>query len=442
MWNFNFARNICNQKLPYRDFNMLQPPLSAYISAVFLKIFGESLVVYRILGIVLLISISSLLYKICSNIAAEKWLAFIFSSIVEVLCLIVWIYNYNNLIVLLILIVFYLELIDEKSENTYILCGFIMGCTLVIKQSTGACLILANAIICGYDKICSHKSKRSVWLRFSVSMLPGIIFLFYLFCTNTQREFWDYAVVGVSKFTHRITLFELITDSTLCLLVGIFPFISIVLSCLRIVRRTSIVSRESHIHILIISILGGSVAYPLTDYSHMIVACIPYVVCLFCCIRYKVSKMDKVCGMVGIIVIATVIIGVLFPGKAYRTSSLNCFQGIPINKELENAIIEADAYIVQKKLEGVKVLIADDSAAAYMIPLGHYNKDFDMLLGGNLGSKTIEELLAQDEDTIFLVRRDERGMGIQNHFELIHVIKNTYTKIEEVQHFDAYVKKK
>jgi len=97
---------------------------------------------------------------------------------------------------------------------------------------------------------------------------------------------------------------------------------------------------------------------------------------------------------------------------------------------------------VQKKLEGVKVLIADDSAAAYMIPLGHYNKDFDMLLGGNLGSKTIEELLAQDEDTIFLVRRDERGMGIQNHFELIHVIKNTYTKIEEVQHFDAYVKKK
>ena len=31
IWNFNFARNIANGLLPYKDFNMLQTPLLSFI---------------------------------------------------------------------------------------------------------------------------------------------------------------------------------------------------------------------------------------------------------------------------------------------------------------------------------------------------------------------------------------------------------------------------
>ncbi|MFR1776822.1 MAG: hypothetical protein ACLSW4_02030 [Clostridia bacterium] len=31
IWNFNFARNIANGLIPYKDFNMLQTPLLTFI---------------------------------------------------------------------------------------------------------------------------------------------------------------------------------------------------------------------------------------------------------------------------------------------------------------------------------------------------------------------------------------------------------------------------
>ena len=31
IWNFNFARNIANGLIPYKDFNMLQTPLLPFI---------------------------------------------------------------------------------------------------------------------------------------------------------------------------------------------------------------------------------------------------------------------------------------------------------------------------------------------------------------------------------------------------------------------------
>ena len=39
IWNYNFAQNISNGLVPYRDFNMLQTPLLPFIVAFFLFLF-------------------------------------------------------------------------------------------------------------------------------------------------------------------------------------------------------------------------------------------------------------------------------------------------------------------------------------------------------------------------------------------------------------------
>ena len=36
LWNFNFALNISNGLVPYRDFNILQTPLMPFISGILL----------------------------------------------------------------------------------------------------------------------------------------------------------------------------------------------------------------------------------------------------------------------------------------------------------------------------------------------------------------------------------------------------------------------
>lgn len=37
IWNYNFARNIADGLIPYKDFNMLQMPLLPIISGIILK---------------------------------------------------------------------------------------------------------------------------------------------------------------------------------------------------------------------------------------------------------------------------------------------------------------------------------------------------------------------------------------------------------------------
>lgn len=53
LWNYNFARNILHGRMPYRDFNMLQTPASAYLSAFFLLLLGDGLLQFRFIGLCL-----------------------------------------------------------------------------------------------------------------------------------------------------------------------------------------------------------------------------------------------------------------------------------------------------------------------------------------------------------------------------------------------------
>ena len=48
VWNYGFAKNILDGLVPYRDFNMIVPPLFPYLLAVLLAIFSEKLIVYHI----------------------------------------------------------------------------------------------------------------------------------------------------------------------------------------------------------------------------------------------------------------------------------------------------------------------------------------------------------------------------------------------------------
>lgn len=63
IWNFNFARNIANGLIPYKDFNMIQTPLLSIICGGFLKIFGQEIIVMRIIATIVLTIIFFLAFK-------------------------------------------------------------------------------------------------------------------------------------------------------------------------------------------------------------------------------------------------------------------------------------------------------------------------------------------------------------------------------------------
>ena len=43
LWNYNFARNISDGLVAYRDFNIIVTPLSAMIASIFIYFFGNEL---------------------------------------------------------------------------------------------------------------------------------------------------------------------------------------------------------------------------------------------------------------------------------------------------------------------------------------------------------------------------------------------------------------
>ena len=74
VWNYNFARNIAENKIPYRDFNIVQLPGLFIIVGLLLKISNE-LIVTRILAIILSAGIVLSAYKLMKKLNIDKHIA-------------------------------------------------------------------------------------------------------------------------------------------------------------------------------------------------------------------------------------------------------------------------------------------------------------------------------------------------------------------------------
>lgn len=77
MWVYNFARCILNGLLPYKDFSIIITPLFPMISSIFLKIFGDEMVVLRVAEVFEITAILFISYKILNKVKVNKGVAVI-----------------------------------------------------------------------------------------------------------------------------------------------------------------------------------------------------------------------------------------------------------------------------------------------------------------------------------------------------------------------------
>jgi len=159
IWNYNFGINIANGKLPYKDFNMVQTPLSAMISGMILKVFGNELIVMRTLGIILSVAILYVTYKILEKLKVNRYVIYISLALIFLLNSQYFTYDYNYLILLITLITIYFEL--EKEVISFnikkeLLLGILVGTSILAKQTTG--IILSLVFI--FYKILIAKNKE------------------------------------------------------------------------------------------------------------------------------------------------------------------------------------------------------------------------------------------------------------------------------------------
>lgn len=271
----------------------------------------------------------------------------------------------------------------------------------------------------------------------------------YIVLNNAMNDFIDYTILGIKTFSNKISYMNLITDKNV-----IFRIMSLLAP---ITLITSIIygAVKKEKEILILSSFGISliaVTFPISDKVHFSIGMIISVI-LIVYILFKMISELKIKDTIKIFIITflkvSFILSAIFItflssekiieyiNNAGNYKDLNHFKYIEISKEYVAQIKEIQNYI----LENENVYILDADAPIYMIPIDKYNKNYDMFLKGNLGSRGEEgqiEDLQLNNNRILLIKNEKYHRNWQNPEKVRNYIINNMEKQGELLFFDIY----
>lgn len=490
IWNYNFARNMADGLIPYKHFNMVTTPLLPFICGLFLNLFGNELFTMRILACFLISGIFFLIYEIFKKLEINTFFNFIvlflfFIILKDYICI-----DYNFAILFLLLLLIYLEInhvykINSQKNNNekmnikkinysnklyHFFIGILAGSCILLKQSTGAIIAFMTIfypIFIIKNKIDFKNYLKAIGFRILGIIVPIILFIIYLICTNSFYNFIDYAILGIKTFSNSISYSSLLNSMNLVIkILSILIPIFIILSGIY-----CIIKKEKILYVFYFYSLASLVViFPIADNIHFLIGITPFSI-LFVYLFYQFfllakNKINNNSNIINLIKNKKIIIkiklfieylikcfvvlffiyyfikNILYLNnylKNITPRSLEHYNYISIDDNLYNKIKLVNNYILSQNNE---VYILDAEAAIYMISLDRYNKDFDMFNKGNLGAKgekgIIEKIQKMPSGTKLLIKNDRYNKNWQTPMEVINYIKNNLNKISEISIFDIY----
>ena len=322
LWNFNFANNVENGLVPYRDFNMVQTPLLPMVNAIFLAIFGNELIVMRILACLLCAGVLFTFYKILNLLKANKGISLfvvmaLFYMLKDYFCM-----DYNFAVLFVTLIIIYIELKTilynkeninatevgdaieslntnkscsqsstnkETKENnktdlknnklnnwkTDLILGILAGICIMLKQSTGAIVTIA---LLGYNLLLVRSKEeltkylKSTGIKILGVLIPVAIIFIYLAINGAVDDFWDYCIAGIKTFTNKIPYSRLLDNEKLYIkILSIVAPITFMGTFLYSVFK----GNKTFLIISSLSIASFSAVYPIADEVHFLIGILP-----------------------------------------------------------------------------------------------------------------------------------------------------------------------
>ena len=318
LWNFNFANNVENGLVPYRDFNMVQTPLLPMINAIFLAIFSNELIVMRILACLLCAGVLFTFYKILNLLKANKGISLfavmaLFYMLKDYFCM-----DYNFAVLFVTLIIIYIELKrnlynkeninateigdiieslntnkscsqssinKETKENnktdlknnklnnwkTDLILGILAGICIMLKQSTGAIVTIA---LLGYNLLLVRSKEeftqylKSTGIKILGVLIPVTLIFIYLAINGAVDDFWDYCIAGIKTFTNKIPYSRLLDNEKIYIkILSIVAPITFMGTFLYSVFKRN----KTFLIISSLSIASFSAVYPIADEVHFLI---------------------------------------------------------------------------------------------------------------------------------------------------------------------------
>lgn len=475
IWNYNTARAIAQNLIPYKDISMITTPLLPMITALFLKLIANEVIVSRVLASVLWGGVLFSIFKILKLLIKEENTCLIITALFGLLFRDCYCIDYNILSLMFSLIILYIELknIDKphfENNKTDFLIGILAGLTVCTKQSIGAILAI---IVVGYKIIFVQNKKefieylKTAFKRIIGILIPMILVFIYLIATNSLQDFINYAVLGISTFSNKIPYAQLMNNDKkeIQILSRIMPFILLAMAVLTIVlqnkkKKENIGNIDNKIlTILIYSLSTIIIMYPISDEIHFLIAStitfigLAYILYLLGIAIYnKINlqskkKIYKITSLlISIILIAFIAVrgieNITEYTKQEKNETIEHYKNIQISEYLQERINEIDNFILEQEKENKKVYILDAEAAIYMIPINNYNKDYDMFLKGNIGKDgqegQIQKIKQKETNEITLIRKRNLQSNWQTPTEVVNYVRENLEFMGEVSIYEVY----
>ena len=475
IWNYNTARAITQNLIPYKDISMITTPLLPMITALFLKLIANEVIVSRVLASVLWGGVLFSIFKILKLLIKEENTCLIITALLGLLFRDCYCIDYNILSLMFSLIILYIELknIDKphfENNKTDFLIGILAGLTVCTKQSIGAILAI---IVVGYKIIFVQNKKEFIeYLKIAFKriigiLIPIILVLIYLIVTNSLQDFINYAVLGISTFSNKIPYAQLMNNDKkeIQILSRIMPFILLAMAVLTIVlqnkkKKENIGNIDNKIlTMLIYSLSTIIIMYPISDEIHFLIAgtitfiglaYILYLLGITIYNKINLQSKKKIYKITSLMILIIAIAFIAVRGieniteyiKQEKNETIEHYKNIQISEYLQERINEIDNFILEQEKENKKVYILDAEAAIYMIPINNYNKDYDMFLKGNIGKDgqegQIQKIKQKEKNEIILIRKRNLQSNWQTPTEVVNYVRENLEFMGEVSIYEVY----
>ena len=475
VWNYNTANAFAMGLIPYKQVSMITTPLLPMVNSIFLKIFFNGIITYRVVMGIIFALIVLFIYLIIRELSNKRLLSYICAFFMGTLLIKNFLLDYNYLFLLIVLMIAFLEVRDlKKNENfnfNHNLCvGLLTGLAFLTKQTIGLLLIIVVIFEVfiymkktGFDlKI--TKFIKLIGIRIFGMMIPITMFLIYLGVNGAFNDFINYAIKGVKEFSNSIPYYRLFDSndkvvsiiSRLFIIVYIPLFITFILEC---VKNKKMKDELMNIYVLAIcSIPVIAIIYPISDDFHLIVASVFALTVVAYLLIFLLNEIDKfvkidvfykkllLIGLLFIIILISFKNAIIERNLNIKENVLVSFkhyEGIYVPKYLSNRISDVTDKVRSYSNSGRESIIIDAEAAIYDIVLNRYKKNYDMLLIGNIGEHGVEKIINEIKDShnvYYFVKNPQYALNWQLPEDIVDYIRNNLKYHETVSVFDVYYK--
>lgn len=398
IWVYGFTNNIYTGLIPYKDFNIIIPPLYYFIMVIPFYLFGSSMLTFHIENALIITFLLYLVYKLI-----DKKIILILPFLIFPLN--ITFPNYNFLLLVLFVLLLYLE----KEKKSDFLIGIVLGLMILTKHTVGLFMLLPSLYY--------FKYKNKMIHRFLGCIIPCLLFLIYLLVSKTLYSFIDLGILGLFDFGNNNHNFFNTYFFIVCIIILIVLYH---------------IKKKKELLPLLYLLFFASIAVPIFDLYHVSIFIIAFMIVMLQ--FYKIDKFPIYILMISFFFIVNILsfIQCNFNLRDYP-NNIHHFEYRYLDK---NTINHLNHYNTIIKNNNYKFFIIGTEGYFHKITLDQKTSYLDMPCGGNFGyngyKKMIKLIEDLDPDTlIFVNKREIDNEYGQIYKELFKYIEDHYKLIDE-----------